>query len=60
MDATSAPGSPAPVSLMGFRFKVSSYLVPYLWLARNTDHSQLYGLKSEKKYNLFASKAKYQ
>ena len=48
MDATSAPGSPAPVSLMGFRFKVSSYLVPYLWLARNTDHSQLYGLKSEK------------
>ena len=39
MDATSAPGSP-PVSLMGFKFKVSLNLVPYLWLARNTDHLQ--------------------
>ena len=39
MDATSAPGSPsAPVSLMGFKFKVSLNLVPYLWPARNTDH----------------------
>ena len=41
MDATSAPSSPsAPVSLMGFKFKVSLNLVPYLWLARNIDHLQ--------------------
>ena len=40
MDATSAPGSPrAPVSLMGFKFKVSLYIqfliYKYIWLARN-------------------------